>query len=439
MFFVRGAGHFVGTVHMKSVMVEDNSVTVELLLAAISCIMVSIDRVGNIIQWNTAAEKIFGTPADSVIGKSLRQCGVKWDWAEVMRQIDRCRKENVQTSIDDIKFTCSDESDGFLGLTANPIVGPDRKVSGVLLLGADITEQKLLENQLAQAQKLEAMGQLAAGIAHEINTPTQYVGDNTRFLQDSYAELFPIITKCNSLLAEMSGDEGISPEAISELKEAFSRADVEYLLDEIPRAISQSLEGVGRVTKIVHAMKEFSHPNTNSMEAVNLNGAIESTVTVCRNEWKYVADLETDFDGSLPPVRCLAGDFSQVILNLTINAAHAIEDNRDDQRDKKGTITISTRQDDQWVEIRISDTGCGIPPEAREKIFNLFFTTKEIGRGTGQGLAIARAVVVEKHGGTIDFESQVGKGTTFVIRIPIDGQIEEMNRDDKKIVEAGLC
>ena len=205
----------------------------------------------------------------------------------------------------------------------------------------------------------------------------------------------------------------------AEAESARKAADLDYVLPEIPKAIQQSLEGVERVATIVRAMKEFSHPGTGQKSAVDLNHAIESTITVARNEWKYVAEVVTHFDPKLPPVPCLAGEFNQVILNLIINATHAIADVVGDGGNAKGTITITTRQDQDWAEIRVQDTGAGIPEKIRNRIFEPFFTTKGVGKGTGQGLAISRSVVVDKHGGTIAFETEIGKGTTFIVRLPI--------------------
>jgi signal transduction histidine kinase len=193
---------------------------------------------------------------------------------------------------------------------------------------------------------------------------------------------------------------------------------VNYLFEEIPKAIEQTQEGVSRVAALVSAMKEFSHPGTGEKVPFNLNHGIESTITVARNEWKYVADLQLQLDMALPLVRCLPNEINQVVLNLVVNAAHAIADVAADGGPGRGTITIQTRQLDGCVEIRIQDTGGGIPEKIRSRIFDPFFTTKAIGKGTGQGLAIARSVVVDKHQGTIDFESAVGHGTTFIIHLP---------------------
>ena len=216
-------------------------------------------------------------------------------------------------------------------------------------------------------------------------------------------------------------ENSLAPETVQEVAAAVQQADTPYLLEEIPKAIDQTLEGVTRVATLVSAMKEFSHPGTKEKTSVNLNRAIESTITISRNEWKYVAELETDFDASLPNVPCLPNEFNQVILNLIVNAAHAIADANRANSSTKGKISVQTRGCENCVEIRIKDTGTGIPQEARSRVFDPFFTTKEVGKGTGQGLAIARSVVVDKHKGTIHFETEAGKGTTFIIRLPKDG------------------
>jgi PAS domain S-box-containing protein len=286
-------------------------------------------------------------------------------------------------------------------------------------MSEDITERRALREQLLQAQKLESVGQLAAGIAHEINTPTQYIGDNVRFLKDAFEDLKSLLASYERRLSA-SGMGGSSPAALEET--AAEGIDVGYLLDEVPKAIDQSLEGVGRVSALVNAMKEFSHPDTREKAPMDLNRAIAATITVARNEWKYVADMETHFDSSLPPVPCHTGEINQVVLNLIVNAAHAIGDAARQGGRQRGTITIETHRCVEWAEIRITDTGTGIPEEVRTRVFDPFFTTKEVGKGTGQGLAIARSVVVDKHGGSLQFETEEGTGTTFIVRLPYDGK-----------------
>jgi signal transduction histidine kinase len=210
----------------------------------------------------------------------------------------------------------------------------------------------------------------------------------------------------------------LSPEIVKDVAAAVEKANSGYLFEEIPKAIEQTLEGIARVSKIVSAMKEFSHPGTKEKIPLDINHAIESTITVASSEWKYVADLETDLDPKLPLISCLPGEFNQVILNLIVNAAHAIADVISKGGSEKGVIKIQTRFTDNSAEIRIQDSGTGIPEKVQARIFDPFFTTKEIGKGTGQGLAIARSVVVDKHGGTLHFETEDGKGTTFIIRLP---------------------
>jgi signal transduction histidine kinase len=283
----------------------------------------------------------------------------------------------------------------------------------------DITERQQLRAQLLQSQKLESVGQLAAGIAHEINTPAQYIGGNIRFLKDSFQDLQILLEQYEQLLA-FAEEHHPSSEMVRQVKEAIERTDASFLLSEIPRAIEQTMEGIERVASLVAAMKEFSHPGTKEKVPLDLNHAIGSTITVTRNEWKYVAEMETDFDSSIPPVPCYPGEFNQVILNLIVNAAHAIADANRIRGVEKGKITICTKKKPEHVEIRVQDTGTGIPEPVRNRIFDPFFTTKEIGKGTGQGLAIARSVVVDKHGGALEFETQEGRGTVFVVQLPLN-------------------
>ena len=281
-------------------------------------------------------------------------------------------------------------------------------------------EQKKLQARLLHAQKLESVGQLAAGIAHEINTPSQYVGTNIDFLDEAFHDISKLVDHLQTLLhAEKDGS--LSPQQFQDARQALDDADWEYLETETPKAIGQSRDGIKRVTSIVRAMKEFSHPGSKDKVAANLNTIIQTTITIATNEWKYVAEIKTDLDPDLPSVLCLVDEMGQVILNMLVNAAHAIGDKLGENPEgQKGVITLTTRQDEQWVELRISDTGAGIPEEIRQRVFDPFFTTKQVGKGTGQGLAIAHDVITGKHKGTITLESEVGVGTTFIIRLPLD-------------------
>lgn len=390
----------------------------EILLASISSILISVDRNGYIQQWNTVAEKTFGQSFEDNIGKKFAECGINWREDKFIRKIPVFLRIKSPLQIPSVRFRKPDGNDSFLTISISPV-----KSGGFLLLADDITERKVLEEQLHQSQKLEAIGQLAAGIAHEINTPTQYIGDNTHFVHDAFNDVLEMMKQVKVLIDTHKAGKDTGP-VISLIEEAAEEADIEYLMQEVPNAIEQSLEGIKRVTNIVKAMKEFSHPGSEEKTNLNLNKALESTITVARNEWKYVADMETQLDPELPSIPCYPGELNQVFLNIITNAAHAIGDVVGDGSQGKGKITITTRLEGNWVRVTIGDTGKGIPEKIRKKIFEPFFTTKEVGKGTGQGLAISHTVIVEKHQGRLNFESEPGKGTTFIIHLPVEGEFK---------------
>ena len=300
-----------------------------------------------------------------------------------------------------------------------PITRSDGSFAGTLSLITDITQRKLLESKLMQSQKLEAIGQLAAGIAHEINTPTQYVSDNTLFLRDSFNDLLRLLAKYVEV-CEQAGELAPLEELRRQVNEVVEEIDYDYLVDEVPKAIEQTLAGLAQIAKIVRSMKEFAHPGSESKAPADLNSALESTITVARNEWKYFAEVQTDLDPALPLVPCRAGELNQVFLNIIVNAAQAIAEKVAEGSLDKGLIQLSTRKLGEEVEIRVADNGPGIPPEIKDRIFDPFFTTKEPGKGTGQGLAIAHRVITELHGGELAVESTPGQGTTFIIRLPLE-------------------
>ncbi|MEJ1098208.1 MULTISPECIES: ATP-binding protein [unclassified Pseudoxanthomonas] len=272
---------------------------------------------------------------------------------------------------------------------------------------------------LLQAQKMESIGHLAAGVAHEINTPTQYVRDNVAFVQKGMALLEDVLGKAFDVITAARVQGGLD-EPIIAFDTAIRRAKFDYVRKQMPEALEQSLEGLDRISKIVGAMKEFSHPSAGEKEPVDLRALVNTTVTVARNEWKYVSVLETEFQEDLPEVACLRDEIGQVLLNLVVNAAHAITDTLVPGEREMGRILVSVkRAGTDAVDLRVSDDGAGIPEAIRTKVFDPFFTTKGVGKGTGQGLAIAYTTVVEKHKGKIFFETQSGAGTTFVVRLPI--------------------
>ncbi|MAT69788.1 MAG: hypothetical protein CMJ58_09715 [Planctomycetaceae bacterium] len=378
---------------------------------------VSMSITGEILAWNKRAAELFGWTAAEVIGERLANtilppanandgvCRVK---QLVAIQGAGKRVEIEATTRDGRK------------LPVEVSIAPMRRGSSFVMNAFihDISARRELQAQLTHAQRMESVGQLSAGIAHEINTPTQYVGDNARFLGESFRDLLDVLQAYGALADAVRGGQDAQA-ALTNVEDAIEAAELDYLTDEIELAIQQSLEGVHRVASIVRAMKEFSHPGTVEKKPTNLNACVRNTVTVATNEWKYVATVEFDLDEHLPLTPCLPGDLNQVVLNLIVNAAQAIAEKVGPSPKVKGVIGVATRQADGGVEIEISDTGAGIPQDLQRRIFDPFFTTKDIGVGSGQGLAIARSVVVDKHAGRIDFESALGQGTRFVLWLPL--------------------
>jgi PAS domain S-box-containing protein len=389
----------------------------ELFINSVPSILIGIGRDAQIKRWNMAAAQVFGLTTAEVAGRPLVNCGIQWARRDMQAEIDSWWADREPRCIEALPFVINAET-RLLGLALKWISAPEEGVDELLIIGTDVTDREVLGQQLRQAQKLEAIGQLAAGIAHEINTPIQYVGDNTRFLQESWRSFYPLLAITREMQQEATLGP-ISPQTLQRFDALAQGADLEYLQTEIPHAIEQSLEGIQRVTKIVRAMKEFSHPGSEEKKAIDINQAIETTITVARNEWKYVSDVETDLDRDLPLVLCHAGEFNQVILNLLINAAQAIGQAVGDGSQGKGKIVVSTLRNHNSAEISISDTGVGIPEAVRSRVFEPFFTTKAVGKGTGQGLALAHNAIVRRHGGKIWFDSEMGKGTTFYIRLPL--------------------
>jgi two-component system, NtrC family, sensor kinase len=303
------------------------------------------------------------------------------------------------------------------------------KTSGYSVFLRETTEELKLEAQLRQMQKLEAIGELAAGIAHEINTPIQYVGDNIQFLHDAMQDMGALI-ECYEGICAKARKESLTPKDLDAANNLRQQIDWVFLKEEIPQAVDQAMEGRNRVAEIVRAMKEFAHPGDESLTPIDINHAIENTLAVSRSEWKHIASVKTVLLEDMPPVPCFPGSFNQVLLNLVVNAAHAIGERRSKETEKReDTITIQTRRKGDAAELRIQDTGCGISPEHRDRIFEPFYTTKDIGKGTGQGLALAHSVVVDRMGGEIAVESAVGEGTTFILTLNLhpDNSTEEQH------------
>ncbi|MDD3311741.1 ATP-binding protein [Pseudodesulfovibrio sp.] len=364
---------------------------------------------GRIVRANTVIRAMFGLKPEAIIGLDCRAAfaGASGGTLRLLcpDAIEAAYAEGVASHASGASFPMARY------LVELEIRGETH--IGVIVL--DISERKTLERRLNIAQKLESVGELASGIAHEINTPIQYVGDSVRFVSDALTDLSAIMAVGRELL-RLCREEGGHPAIVRTIDDMAGEADLDFVLREAPKACARALEGTERVAVIVRAMKNFAHPGDGRKKGVNINESLANTLTVAKNEWKYVADVVEDY-GDIPIVNCLAGDISQVFLNIVVNAAHAIGDVVGNSGEK-GTIAVSTRAEEGMVVIRISDSGTGIPPENRDKIFDPFFTTKEVGRGTGQGLAIVHDIVVERHGGSIDVESEVGRGATFIITLP---------------------
>jgi PAS domain S-box-containing protein len=337
------------------------------------------------------------------------------------------------------EVTRRDGSTFWLGVAVRPIFDSTSRLTHTVAVGADITakrfeahkkeelQRKLLEEmkerermviELQLAQKLESVGRLAAGIAHEINTPIQYVGDSVHFLRSAYDDFNQLIDSWREAIDRLP-DSPVLDALRLEVAESTKQFDMDFLRAEMPKAFERTFDGVERVTNIVKAMKEFAHPDATEQSPADINHALQTTLLVASNEYKYLAKIHTDL-AELPQIVCNVGELNQVFLNLIVNAAHAIQDAGKDVN--SGEISISTAFLGDSAVIRIRDNGCGVPADNLSKLFDPFFTTKKVGRGTGQGLAITHSILVDKHGGDISVQSSVGVGTEFTLRLPLDGR-----------------
>ena len=385
-----------------------------------------LDSGGRMVYHNPALQRFLGRPDQWISEQRMVDLVSEADREGFMAALRKGAKAGL-TQVFEYRIPDAHGAWTEMEGQVSAVEDPGGAGDSVLLISRDISLRKQVERereraeiQVRHSQKLEAIGQLAAGIAHEINTPTQYIGDNTTFLRDVFAQSTALIRTLQGHLERIG--EGTGPEAgeARQALEALAAGDMDYLEEEIPKAIQQTLEGVARVSKIVGAMKDFSHPGGESASTIDLHRAIESTITVSRGEWKSVANLETEFAPDLPLVSCYPGEINQVILNLVVNAAHAIAARKEVQgASGLGLIRIGTRLLPGEVEIWVSDDGTGIPAEIKDRIFDPFFTTKSVGKGSGQGLSIVHAVIAEKHKGRLSVESSPGEGTTFRLFLPL--------------------
>jgi PAS domain S-box-containing protein len=380
--------------------------------------VVITDATGTILYLNPAFERITGYSRREAIGRNPRilKSG-KHDDAFYKAMWD-----NISMGLTWNGELVNRRKNGTLfheSVSISPVQNASGETTHFVAVKRDLTHERQLESQLRQAKTLEAVGRLAAGVAHEINTPTQYIWDNIAFVRDSLDSLLPLVGKALHGAVRLSAcEEGT--QLAEEILAGTIGLDLDFLLDEIPRALAQSQEGVQRVTSIVQAMKEFSHPGSSSKQAGDINRMLRSTMLVARSEWKHVATIELDLAQDLPEIACLVADLNQVFLNLITNAAQAIGETGAGQGEvPKGKITVRTRQRDQEILIEVEDTGGGIPADVLPNIFTPFFTTKEVGMGTGQGLAVAQNVVVDKHQGRIEVETHESISSIFRIFLPL--------------------
>ncbi len=380
--------------------------------------LITIDAAGDIVAFNKSACSIFGYDRQTIRQKKIGDFLTPDTAIQYMQEVQDFISGGVSNHVDgglqEVTGVKSDGTEFPVELGVTSVTREDGHPVFVNVF-RDIAYRKDLERQLVQAQKMEALGSLSSGIAHEINTPTQYVRDNIKFLNDAFQAYDGFYKDI------LSVRESLPQEAQQTLDASAKNQDIGFFSDETPQALEQSLEGVGRIIEIVGAIRGFSYPATEDIVYTDLNEALKNTIIVSRNQWKSYTQVEMKFDENLPPVPCIPGKLTQVILNLIVNATHAIEEKSGNTPDPDNNkIIISTSATKKKVTIAVSDTGCGIPKENMSKIFNPFFTTKEVGKGTGQGLSISYDIVVKKHGGSLTVESEPGKGTTFIIELPME-------------------
>jgi two-component system NtrC family sensor kinase len=370
------------------------------------------DTESRFIAMNAALARNMGTRTEEAIGKT--------DFDFHTPELAKKFFSDEQALIKSGQSIIDLEEPGFDQVTGQPRTVVTSKVPlrdvngdviGIIGVGFDITERKFAEQRLAAGEKLESIGRLAAGVAHEINTPIQFLNDSIYFIREAMQDLLADNARLTARLTELLPSPPEPDENIEDLKA------------ELPPALDRVADGLARIAEIVRSMKEFSHADQAEKSRVDLNRAIKSTLVIASTEYKYVADVDMELDPQLPHVTCHGGQINQVVLNLVVNAAHAIGDKIRGTTDR-GRITVRTRVEGDFVVISVGDTGGGIPEAIRKRIFDPFFTTKEVGKGTGQGLSIAHNAI-KAHGGQLSFETEIGKGTTFHVRLPVEADEQE--------------
>ncbi|MGK9475633.1 ATP-binding protein [Melioribacter sp. OK-6-Me] len=387
------------------------------ILGSIENGVIALDLKGKVFLVNKSAENILGIEEKDIKNfqlVSLFESILEENYRAKSKYFDMSDIENfIPMKNEQLVINAKDRKRKILQINSLEIKD-EKELRGVVFILKDKTESIAVENQLAVSQKMESIGQLAAGIAHEINTPLQYISDNINFLEHAFFNIMEYLSFINEAFDKLVPLE----EIIKTAREKEKEYDFEFLKEEIPNALDQSHTGIRRVNRIVLSMKEFAHPGTNEMSHYDLNHSIEVVTNITRNKWKYIADLELELDPKLPNVYCNLDQINQVVLNMILNSADAIEEKIKAGLYKKGTIRIKTAKKENNVEIIIWDNGIGIKEEYLHRVFDPFFTTKEVGKGTGQGLSICHNIIVNKHKGSILINSRYKEGTKFIIKLP---------------------
>lgn len=397
-------------------------------LASIGEAIISIDLTGKVVLFNRAAEELTGFTIPEAVGEPIQKVfkildeknnKIIEDPLKHLLDIEEKAQKNIPTKRP--VLLTKDNARILISGKITPILVDQKKHTGHVIVFDDVTQKELLAAQSMLSSKMESIGQLAAGIAHEINTPIQYLGDNLNYINHTIEVLEEIDQKQLNLIKSLAKNKSVRKD-VEEILDLRKKKRVDHFYSEGPVAVKESLEGIERVRKIVLAIREFSHSTVRENLLSDINKGILTTMTISRNEWKYCADLETDLDSNLPMVWCRIDELNQVLLNMIVNATHAIKEKQKNAPADKGKITIKTSHTDDRVFISITDTGCGIPDEILGRIFDPFFTTKEVGKGTGQGLSLAHNIIVNNHHGMIHVKSILNTGTTFTIELPIKQQ-----------------
>jgi PAS domain S-box-containing protein len=393
----------------------------DLLLDWTEAAVIRVDQGGYIQQVSESALKILGFTGDELVGLYFHDTihrafadGSINQW--IFSPINAVLNDGYSKNIYDDIFWKKDGSYLSVDYVVCPVKNLEGSVVGAVILFKKSAGKGKEEADRIHKMKLVSIGELAAGIAHEINTPIQFIANNTTFIQESYAAVIQLLLSYINFCESTDGFSNY--DEYQSLKDFEEEVDVEYLKDEVPVAIKQTLDGIDNVSKLVLGLKRYSRFDGESKVKTDCNQLIENTLVISKNEYKYIAEIET-FLEDIPLVDACPGDISQVILNLIVNAAHAIADREDISKTGKGVITISSKLIGESVEVSISDTGVGVSDSIKDRIFDPFFTTKEVGRGTGQGLAISRSIIIDKHNGEFLFTSTLGEGSTFIFRIPV--------------------